>query len=132
MLGGEERERVVTSQMIRSSPSSDKKDVKTNIKCHSTSTSRKIVAFKSLVLSQFKWRDCFVLTHIRKIIKDYTMTMVSIIHQNGEDYYEDNFDKYDCLIWLYYHTWDITWEGKSNDDSDDNDIMTMTDLGGRG
>ena len=29
--------------------SSDKKDVKTNIKCHSTSTSRKIVAFKSLV-----------------------------------------------------------------------------------
>ena len=60
------------------------------------------------------------------------MTMVSIIHQHGEDYYEDNFDKYDCLIWLYYHTWDITWEGKSNDDSDDNDIMTMTDLGGRG
>ena len=80
MLGGEERERAVTLQMIRSSPSSDKKDVKTNIKCHSTSTSRKIVP-------GFVTKLCSAL----KIIEDYDDGVNN--SPNGEDYDEDNFDE---------------------------------------
>ena len=60
--------------------SSDKKDVKTNIKCHSTSTSRKIV-------SGFVTKLCSAL----KIIEDYDDGVNN--SPNGEDYDEDNFDE---------------------------------------
>ena len=43
------------------------------------------------------------------------------------------YDECDCLIWRYYHIHTyLRGQDASNDDSDDNDIMTMTDLGGRG
>ena len=57
--------------------SSDKKDVKTNIKCHSTSTSRKTVP-------GFVTKLCSAL----KIIEDYDDGVNN--SPNGEDYDEDN------------------------------------------
>ena len=57
--------------------------------------------------------------------------MVSITQQNGEGYYEDNFDECDCNMVILSYTY-LGGQDASNDDSDDNDIMTMTDLGGRG
>ena len=57
--------------------------------------------------------------------------MVSITQQNGEDYYEDNLDECDCNMVILSYTY-LGGQDASNDDSDDNDIMTMTDLGGRG
>ena len=56
------------------------KDVKTNIKCHSTSTSRKTVP-------GFVTKLCSAL----KIIEDYDDGVNN--SPNGEDYDEDNFDE---------------------------------------